>query len=45
MLRGARPTTFWQFGAGTQGPVVGPLIDVREGDTVEIRFVTVQVGS
>lgn len=39
MLRGARPTTFWQFGAGTQGPVVGPLIDVREGDTVEIRFV------
>lgn len=23
----------------TQGPVIGPLIDVREGDTVEIRFV------
>ncbi|RQS76300.1 multicopper oxidase family protein [Burkholderia sp. Bp8963] len=39
LLHGARPTTFWQFGAGTQGPVVGPLIDVREGDTVEIRFV------
>ncbi|MCA8154980.1 multicopper oxidase family protein [Burkholderia contaminans] len=39
MLHGARPTTFWQFGAGTQGPVVGPLIDVREGDTVEIKFV------
>lgn len=39
MLRGARPTTFWQFGDGAQGPVVGPLIDVREGDTVEIRFV------
>ncbi|CAN0623057.1 bilirubin oxidase [Burkholderia multivorans] len=38
-LRGAHPTTFWQFGAGTQGPVVGPMIDVREGDTVEIRFV------
>ncbi|WP_179401553.1 multicopper oxidase family protein [Burkholderia guangdongensis] len=39
ILPGARPTTFWQFGAGTQGPVVGPLIDVHEGDTVEIRFV------
>ncbi|WP_241301698.1 multicopper oxidase family protein, partial [Burkholderia cenocepacia] len=39
LLHGARPTLFWQFGAGTQGPVVGPLIDVREGDTVEIRFV------
>ncbi|KDB09385.1 multicopper oxidase type 3 [Burkholderia sp. lig30] len=39
ILRGARPTTFWQFGAGTQGPVVGPMIDVREGDTVEIRFI------
>ncbi|MGC2945653.1 multicopper oxidase family protein [Burkholderia ambifaria] len=39
LLHGARPTTFWQFGTGTQGPVVGPLIDVREGDTVEIRFV------
>ncbi|WP_261531096.1 multicopper oxidase domain-containing protein, partial [Burkholderia multivorans] len=38
LLRGARPTTFWQFGAGADGPVVGPLIDVREGDTVEIRF-------
>ncbi|WP_144163062.1 multicopper oxidase family protein [Paraburkholderia sp. BCC1885] len=42
------PTTFWQYGQGgdppdstaqLQGPVVGPLIDVREGDTVEIRFV------
>ncbi|MDS0795864.1 multicopper oxidase family protein [Burkholderia pseudomultivorans] len=39
LLRGARPTTFWQYGAGADGPVVGPLIDVREGDTVEIRFV------
>ncbi|HDR9275064.1 TPA: multicopper oxidase family protein [Burkholderia vietnamiensis] len=39
MLQHAHPTTFWQFGAGTAGPVVGPLIDVREGDTVEIRFV------
>jgi FtsP/CotA-like multicopper oxidase with cupredoxin domain len=34
-----KPTTFWQYGNTTQGPVVGPLIDVREGDTVEIRFV------
>ena len=45
------PTTFWQYdavadhpgdgadSAASQGPVVGPLIDVREGDTVEIRFV------
>jgi len=41
------PTTFWLYGqagghpdsALPQGQVVGPLIDVREGDTVEIRFV------
>ncbi|KWZ43909.1 copper oxidase [Burkholderia savannae] len=39
LLPGAAPTTFWQFGAGVQGPVVGPLIDVREGDAVELRFV------
>ncbi|MCS0464362.1 multicopper oxidase domain-containing protein, partial [Burkholderia mallei] len=39
LLPGAAPTTLWQFGAGTQGPAVGPLIDVREGDAVEIRFV------
>ncbi|KVE23587.1 copper oxidase [Burkholderia singularis] len=39
MLPGAPATTFWQYGAGTQGPVVGPLIDLREGDAVEIRFV------
>src|SRR5258705_1813742 len=42
MLAG-KPTTFWQYnpasGNATQGPVIGPLIDVREGDTVEIRFV------
>ena len=50
-LIAAHPTTFWQYGAAadrlgddaasaaSQGPVVGPLIDVREGDTVEIRFV------
>lgn len=42
-----RPTTFWQYDqpgshphfAAPQGSIVGPLIDVREGDTVEIRFV------
>lgn len=39
LLPGAAPTTLWQFGADTQGPAVGPLIDVREGDAVEIRFV------
>ena len=41
------PTTFWLYGqtdadpdsAAPQGQIVGPLIDVREGDTVEIRFV------
>ncbi|MGH8781395.1 multicopper oxidase family protein [Paraburkholderia sp.] len=42
MLAG-KSTTFWQYdpmnGGTSQGPVVGPLIDVREGDTVEIRFV------
>ena len=47
MLAG-KPTTFWQYDAmnggalpvdASQGPVIGPLIDVREGDTVEIRFV------
>jgi bilirubin oxidase len=38
-----KPTRFWLYnppaGAAAQGPIVGPLIDVREGDTVEIRFV------
>jgi FtsP/CotA-like multicopper oxidase with cupredoxin domain len=38
MLSGAEPTSFWQFGADTLGPIAGPLIDVREGDTVEILF-------
>lgn len=39
LLAGAAPTTFWQYGAERDGPVVGPLIDVREGDAVEIRVV------
>ncbi|MEW6346875.1 MAG: multicopper oxidase family protein [Pseudomonadota bacterium] len=46
-LIAGHPTTFWQYNpdgnppdsAELHGPVVGPLIDVREGDTVEIRFV------
>ncbi|CAN0625985.1 bilirubin oxidase [Burkholderia multivorans] len=38
MMSGAKPTRFWQFGTDTQGPIAGPLIDVREGDTVEILF-------
>jgi FtsP/CotA-like multicopper oxidase with cupredoxin domain len=40
-------TSFWLYGddpsampgGAVDGPVVGPLIDVREGDTVEIAFV------
>ncbi|QBQ96852.1 multicopper oxidase family protein [Paraburkholderia pallida] len=45
LLAGQAPTTFWQYDAGTAGqgdetgPGIGPMIDVREGDTVEIRFV------
>ncbi|SEA15402.1 multicopper oxidase family protein [Paraburkholderia sartisoli] len=42
-LLAGQPTTFWQYNGpdadSAQGPVTGPLIDVREGDTVEIRFV------
>ncbi len=41
MLAGQPDTVFWQYNAAsgdTAGPAVGPLIDVREGDTVEIRF-------
>ncbi|WP_322032300.1 multicopper oxidase family protein [Paraburkholderia sp. J76] len=43
LLAGQPQTVFWQYDAGVatadDGPVVGPLIDVREGDTVEITFV------
>ncbi|MFM0338145.1 multicopper oxidase family protein [Paraburkholderia fungorum] len=47
LLAGKPGTLFWQYDQGNghhgamqaDGPVVGPLIDVREGDTVEIRFV------
>ncbi|AXE97567.1 multicopper oxidase family protein [Paraburkholderia hospita] len=38
-LMPGRPTSLWLYGDAAQGPIVGPLIDVREGDTVEIRFV------
>lgn len=38
LLPGVAPTTFWQYGTLARGPVVGPMIDVREGDTVEIHF-------
>jgi FtsP/CotA-like multicopper oxidase with cupredoxin domain len=42
VLPGQPDTAFWQYDAavdGASGPVIGPLIDVREGDTVQIRFV------
>jgi FtsP/CotA-like multicopper oxidase with cupredoxin domain len=43
VLSGQPQTLFWQYDAGdsseNEGPVIGPLIDVREGDTVEITFV------
>ncbi|MFP3569338.1 multicopper oxidase family protein [Paraburkholderia sp. SIMBA_030] len=47
LLPGKPLTTFWQYDQGganagvtqTAGPAIGPLIDIREGDTVEIRFV------
>ncbi|RQN41102.1 multicopper oxidase family protein [Paraburkholderia tropica] len=47
LVQGQRDTVFWQFDGGlaaagkgdTSGPVVGPLIALREGDRVEIRVV------
>src|SRR6516225_4919404 len=40
LLPGRPQTVFWQYDAGAAaengGPVIGPLIDVREGDTVEL---------
>ncbi|HTH59327.1 MAG TPA: multicopper oxidase family protein [Paraburkholderia sp.] len=39
LLRGQPDTVFWLYDDDPHGTVVGPLIDVREGDTVEIRFV------
>ncbi|PLZ01199.1 copper oxidase [Burkholderia sp. WAC0059] len=46
LLPGQPATPFWLYDGGSEadaaqasGPVVGPLIDVHEGDTLEIRFV------
>jgi bilirubin oxidase len=43
LLPGQPQTVFWQFDASAaadkDGPVIGPMIEVREGDTVEITFV------
>jgi FtsP/CotA-like multicopper oxidase with cupredoxin domain len=43
LLAGQPHTVFWQYDtaadAESDGPVIGPMIDVREGDTVEITFV------
>jgi len=39
LLRGRRPTLLWLYGGDAHDSAVGPMIDVREGDTVEIRFV------
>ncbi|MBP0591296.1 multicopper oxidase family protein [Paraburkholderia sp. LEh10] len=38
-LMAGHSTSLWLYGDAAQGPIVGPLIDVREGDNVEIRFV------
>jgi FtsP/CotA-like multicopper oxidase with cupredoxin domain len=38
-LMPGKETQFWLYGDAAQGPVAGPLIEVREEDTVEIRFV------
>lgn len=41
LMHGGKTTAMWQYTAGADQPpagLVGPLIDVREGDTVEIRF-------
>jgi FtsP/CotA-like multicopper oxidase with cupredoxin domain len=38
-LMPGKATLFWLYGDAAQGPVAGPLIEVNEEDTVEIRFV------
>ncbi|MFC0400969.1 multicopper oxidase family protein [Paraburkholderia rhizosphaerae] len=38
-LMPGKETSFWLYGDAAQGPIVGPLIELREEDTVEIRFV------
>lgn len=39
LLPGAAPTPMWLYGDAAQGSVAGPLIELREGDQVEIRVV------
>lgn len=39
MLPGAAPTPMWLYCDAAQGSVAGPLIELREGDQVEIRVV------
>ncbi|QGZ62157.1 multicopper oxidase family protein [Paraburkholderia acidisoli] len=43
LLAGQAPTPFWQYDASgpgdTTGPVIGPMLDLQEGDNVEITFV------
>jgi FtsP/CotA-like multicopper oxidase with cupredoxin domain len=38
-LMPGKDTSFWLYGDAAQGAIVGPLIEVHEEDTVEIRFV------
>jgi FtsP/CotA-like multicopper oxidase with cupredoxin domain len=38
LMRG-KQTPLWLYGDAAQGPLPGPLIEVHEEDTVEIRFV------
>ncbi|WP_017921720.1 multicopper oxidase family protein, partial [Burkholderia gladioli] len=39
LLPGAASTPMWLYGDAAQGSVAGPLIELREGDQVEIRVV------
>ncbi|WP_070107887.1 multicopper oxidase family protein [Burkholderia plantarii] len=39
LLPGAAPTTMWLYGEAVTGSAVGPLIELHEGDAVEIRVV------
>ncbi|CAB3765828.1 multicopper oxidase family protein [Paraburkholderia solisilvae] len=38
-LMPGKQTSFWLYGDAAKGPIIGPLIEVHEEDTVEIRFV------
>ncbi|QGA36830.1 multicopper oxidase domain-containing protein [Burkholderia glumae] len=39
LMPGAAPTGMWLYGDAATGAVVGPLIELHEGDAVEIRVV------